>query len=131
MNRNSLNGNVHINITTRAQHRGLCPARRDMMVLMERALFNEVLLRMGAPTSSDGIASQHWLDRLDAFVDQLRVELATAPDGCCSHNVAIATSQRTEVSHRARYLDVHVRVHRLFNKHVLAFSLAKPTRLAA
>lgn len=131
MNRNSLNGCIYVDIATRARYLGLCPDRRDRMVWMDEPLFNEVIQHMDAAIADGVITTQHWANRLDAFIDQVRVELFKAPKGCRSLYVAIATSQRTEVSHRARYLDVHMRVHRLFNKHVLALSLAKPTRLAA
>lgn len=131
MNRNSLSGSIYVDITTRARYLGLCPDRRDRMVWMDEPLFNEVIQHMDAAIADGVITTQHWANRLDAFIDQVRVELFKAPKGCRSLYVAIATSRSTKIPFHPHRLSAQAVTERYLDKHVLALLLAKPTRLAA
>lgn len=117
--------NVRIDVTAKAQRRGLCPARRDVMVMMDQPLMNEV-----ARLNNDVLSTPHWLDRLDAFIDHARDRLAAAPKGCRSFDFDITATPGIGERQPLR-IEIHVEIERCWNKHALVFSLAGRQRLAA
>ena len=127
----SYSRNICIDVTTKAQCRGFCPARRDVMVMMEQPLINEVAMLADAPVANDVLANLYWLDRLDAFIDQAREQLIAAPDGCRSFDFDITAMSSTGDLRQPLRLDIHAEIEKRFNKHTLVFSLAGYHCLAA
>nr|WP_298411704.1 hypothetical protein [uncultured Halomonas sp.] len=124
MNRTIFYANIRIDVTAKAQCLGLCPMRHDVMVLIEQPLMNDVALLTDAPVAHDVQGKLHWMKRLDTFIDQVRVELGKAPDGCRSFDFEITASS-------SRRLGIHAEIEKRFNKHILVFSLAGRGCLAA
>ncbi|WP_298838796.1 hypothetical protein [uncultured Salinicola sp.] len=123
--------NIRIDVTTKAQCRGLCPQRRDVMVMMEQPLINEVAMLVDAPVHDDILLTLHWLDRLDAFIDQAREGLAAAPEGSRSFDFDITAIPSTGDWRQPLRLEIHAEIERRWNKHALVFSLAGRQSLAA
>ena len=131
MNRTINPSPIRIDITTKAQCRGLCPERRDVMVQLEQALMNEVAMLTETAAANDVMASLHWLERLDAFIDQVRVALAKAPDGCRSFDFDITALPSTGDFRQPLRLEIHAEIETFLNKHALVLSLAGHQRLVA
>lgn len=98
-----------IDITTKAQHRGLCPTSNQARVLMEKSLVDEVAI-LGNSTPTNGV---FWLERLDAFIDQAREQLSNAPSGCrsFSFNVwSLPTANATAAFTQSLYVPVQAEI---------------------
>ncbi|OLO06698.1 hypothetical protein BTW08_16240 [Salinicola sp. MH3R3-1] len=132
MNRNTHNPNVRIDLTFKAQRLGLCPDRRDVMVQMEQPLINEVVaLFETAGTSHSALEGLHWVERLDAFLEQAREELTKAPAGSRSLDFDIAAPHRTGGLLLPLFVGVHVELEHQLGKQTMVFSLSGHDRLAA
>lgn len=91
MNRTTYTPNVRIDLTLIAQRFGLCP-----YLQMEQPLVNEVVaLYISAGTNHPVLENLHWTERLDAFMEQARLELAKVPAGSRSHDFDVAAPHRT------------------------------------
>lgn len=122
MKRDSNNANIRIDLTAKAQRLGLCPNRGDVMVQMEQPLINEAVALYETVGSTRKL---HWIECLDAFMNQARQELAQAPAGSRSFNFNIA------MPHRCVEVHVEVEQQQQLRKNLLVFSLAKRNRQAA
>ncbi|MCS2611010.1 hypothetical protein [Halomonas dongshanensis] len=132
MNRNIHNGNIRIDLTAKAQRLGLCPNRRDVMVQMEQPLVHEVIaLLQRTETAHSTNAGQHWIDRLDAFLEQARNELLKAPAGSRSFDVDIAVPHHAVGLPKPLFVGVHAELEQQFGKQTLVFSLPGYKPLAA
>lgn len=131
MNRTINHSPIRIDVTTKAQCRGLCPERRDVMVQMEQGLMNEVAMLTETAATNDVMANLHWLDRLDAFIDQVRVELTKAPAGCRSFDFDITALPSTGEFRQPLRLEVHAEIETFLNKHALVLTLADRHSLVA
>ncbi|REC93379.1 hypothetical protein [Kushneria indalinina] len=132
MNRNTQNAMIRIDLTLKAQRIGLCPNRRDVMVMMEQPLINEVaMLYETAGISHPVLDDLHWTERLDAFMEQAYQELEKAPNGSRSFDFDIAAPHRTGALLLPLHVGVHVEIEHHFGKQALVFSLSGRDRLAA
>lgn len=124
--------NIRLDVTTKAQYRGLCPPERhDVMVMMEQPLMQEVAMLTDTAVANDVLAHLHWLDRLDTFIDQAREQLAVAPEGSRSFDFDITAIPSTGDMRQPLSLKIHAEIERCLNKQALVFSLARHRFLAA
>lgn len=123
--------NIRLDVTTKAQYRGLCPERHDVMVMIEQPLMQEVVMLADAAMAHDVLVHLHWLERLDAFIDQAREQLAVAPVGCRSFDFDITAIPSTGDMRQPLSLKVHAELERCLDKQALVFSLARHRYLAA
>lgn len=123
--------NIRLDVTTKAQYRGLCPERHDVMVMMEQPLMNEVAMLTDTAVTNDVLAHLHWLDRLDTFIDQAREQLAVAPVGSRSFDFDITAIPSTGDMQQRLSLKIHAELEHCLNKQALVFSLAERRHLVA
>lgn len=90
---------------------------------------NEVV--MLTAVANDAMANLHWLERPDAFIDQVCVELAKAPAGCRSFDFDIMALPSTGDGRQSLRLGFHAEIETLLNRHALVLSLAGRQSLVA
>ncbi|WP_110689414.1 hypothetical protein [Salinicola endophyticus] len=126
------NATIRIDLTAKAQRLGLCPERHDVMVQMEQPLINEVAALFDSAASLHPALDQlHWIERLDAFLTEARQKLADAPSGARAFDFEVCAPHRSGALLLPLGVEVHAEIERLYDKHVLVFSLRGRDRLAA